>query len=125
MKKFTVVRKRKFAGGIMPYWIIVAMRKEVFMERYGLQGDMCEMSSAGFPVPRMNAEELDRLGPRIMSGQTMEIEVHDDISTLFISTVDGCLSEEISIDPYVASGNEIVVTTRGGFKSLPHPVIVG
>lgn len=112
----------------MPYWIIVHEGKRVFMKDHDLNGDICDMTSAGFPVTRISIEELDRIGTRIMNGQTMEMELHDDVSTMFVSTMfvstmDGSLSNEINVDEYVSSGKPIVINTKGGFKNLSYPVI--
>ena len=123
MKTIKVTRKKKFAGAFMPYWIITHEPKADFMVELGLKGDACEMTGAGFPVPRIDIQLLDSIGTRIMNGQTIEIEVEDRSSTLFISTMDGYLSNEINVDEYVTSGKMIVINTKGGFKNLSHPVI--
>ncbi|SCZ81448.1 hypothetical protein [Pseudobutyrivibrio xylanivorans] len=123
MKKIKVTRKKKFAGALMPYWIIVNERKSIFMNDYALNGDICDITSSGVPVARISVEELDCLGTRIMNGQTIEMELNDDISTMFISTMDGTLSNEINIDEFVAFEKPIVINTKGGFKNLSYPVI--
>ena len=93
------------------------------MSEFGLEGDACNMSEAGFPIARLDAEELDRIGTRIMNGQTIELELADDISGLFVSTMDGYLSNEINADEYISSEKTVVINTKGGFKDLSHPVI--
>ena len=123
MKTIKVIRKKKFAGVVMPYWIIFSKSTDDFKAEFGFSGDLCEMSESGFPVSRIDIQELDRLGTRIMNGQTIELELDDDVSSLFISTMDGCLSNEINIDERIASGNMVVINTKGGFKNLPHPVV--
>ena len=123
MKSIIVTRKKKFAGAVMPYWIITQKSKTAFMTEFRLDGDTCEMSEAGFPISRIDIAMLDRIGIRIMSGQTIEIEITDKTNTLFISTTDGYLSNEINIDEYIASGTHVVINTKGGFKNISHPVI--
>jgi len=123
MKKIKVTRKKKFTGALMPYWIIVNERKSIFMNDYALNGDICDITSSGVPVARISIEELDCLGTRIMNGQTIEMELNNDISTMFISTMDGTLSNEINIDEFVAFEKPIVINTKGGFKNLSYPVI--
>ncbi len=118
-----VTRKKKFAGAVMPYWIICQESKNDLMSRLELKGDACEMSEAGFPLPRIDIQELDRIGTRIMNGQTIELELADDILTLFVSTMDGFFSDEINIDEYISMGKSVVINTKGGFKDLSHPVI--
>jgi hypothetical protein len=123
MKKIVITRKKKFAGAMMPYWIVYQKTKAEFMSEFGLEGDACNMSEAGFPIARLDVEELDRIGTRIMNGQTIELELADDISGLFVSTMDGYLSNEINADEYISSEKTVVIDTKGGFKDLSHPVI--
>ena len=101
MKKIVITRKKKFAGAMMPYWIVYQKTKAEFMSEFGLEGDACNMSEAGFPIARLDVEELDRIGTRIMNGQTVELELADDIN----------------------SGKSVTINTKGGFKELSHPVI--
>lgn len=123
MKKIVITRKKKFAGAMMPYWIVYQKTKAEFVSEFGLEGDACNMSEAGFPIARLDVEELDRIGTRIMNGQTIELELADDISGLFVSTMDGYLSNEINADEYISSEKTVVINTKGGFKDLSHPVI--
>ena len=123
MKKIVITRKKKFAGAMMPYWIVFKKSKAEFMSEFGFEGDACNMSEAGFPIARLDVEELDRIGTRIMNGQTVELELTDDISGLFVSTMDGYLSDEVLIDEYINSGKSVTINTKGGFKELSHPVI--
>ncbi len=123
MKKIVITRKKKFAGAMMPYWIVYQKTKAEFMSEFGLEGDACNMSEAGFPIARLDVEELDRIGTRIMNGQTIELELADDISGLFVSTMDGYLSNEINADEYISSEKTVVIDSKGGFKDLSHPVI--
>ena len=124
MKKLTVSRKKAFAGALLPYWIIVGFSKMIFMQKYNFDGDLCEMSAAGWPVPRITVEELDRIGIRISNGQTKEISVADDVNHLFVSTMDGCLSNEISVDDCLKiNEGQITISTEGGFRNLSYPVV--
>ena len=123
MKKIVITRKKKFAGAMMPYWIVYQKTKAEFMSEFGLEGDACNMSEAGFPIARLDVEELDRIGTRIMNGQTIELELADDISGMFVSTMDGYLSNEINADEYISSEKTVVINTKGGFKDLSHPII--
>ena len=50
MKILKVTRKKKFAGAVLPYWIIFHKSKTEFMSEIGLEGDACSMSEAGFPI---------------------------------------------------------------------------
>ena len=125
MKNIKVIRKKKFAGAVMPYWIIAHKAKTDFKAEFGLEGDACDMSMAGFPVSRIDMHILDSIGTRILNGQTIELELEDEVKTIFASTMDGYLSNEINVDEYIASGKQVVINTKGGFKNIPHPVIEG
>ena len=124
MKTITVTRKKKFASAMMPYWIIVGVSKADFCAQHGLVGDACEQSESGFPVARIDMKILDEVGTRIGNGETVQIEIKEDDVTLFVSTVDGYLSNEVRIKNYENNGMKLTVTTKGGFENLPHPVVV-
>lgn len=124
MKKLIVSRKKAFAGSLLPYWIIVGFSKTIFMQKYNFDGDLCEMSAEGMPISRITIEELDRIGTRINNGQIKEISVADEVNNLFVSTMDGCLSNEINVDNCLKiNEGRITIKTKGGFKNLPHPVV--
>ena len=124
MKKLIVLRKKAFTGSLLPYWIIAGFGKDIFMEKYNFDGDLCEMSANGWPIPRITVEELDRIGTRINNGQIKEISVADDMDNLFVSTMDGCLSNEINVDDCLKTNEgQITINTKGGFKNLPYPVV--
>jgi len=90
LEKITVTRKKKFAGAVMPYWIITRVSKAEFCAQYGLDGDKCEQSESGFPVPRIDMSVLDETGTRIGNGETVCIELKDGEESLFVLTMDGC-----------------------------------
>ena len=123
MKSITVTRKKKFASAVMPYWIITRMSKADFCAKYGLEGDMCEQNGSGFPVPRIDINVLDELGTRINNGETVCADINEGEESLFVSTMDGCLSNEVRLEDYCQTGMKITVSTKGGFATLPHPVV--
>ena len=123
MVTLTVTRKKKFASAVMPYWIITCMSKSESCSRYGLNGDWCEQSDSGFPVTRIDINVLDKTGTRIQNGQTVSLELQDGDESLFVSTMDGYLSNEIKLSDLRAKDVKIVITTKGGFADLPHPVV--
>ena len=120
-----MTRKKKFANALMPYWVITCMSKADFCSRYGLSGDECEMGSEGLPISRADTSVLDGLGTRIGNGETIALELADSDVSLFVSTIDGYLSNEVMLEPYWSTGCKITLTTEGGFKTLPHPVVEG
>lgn len=124
MKKLIVLRKKVFAGSLLPYWVIVGFHKDVFMRKHNFDGDLCEMSAEGRPISRITVEELDRIGIRIKNGQVKEILVTDDTHNLFVSSMDGCLSNEMNVDECLKTKEgRITINTKGGFKNLSYPVI--
>lgn len=124
MKKLLVSRKKAFAGSLLPYWIIVGFSKDIFIQKYNFDGDLCEMSALGRAISRINIEELDRIGTRIKNGQTLEISVADNVNYLFVSTMDGCLSNEINIEDCLKiNEGRITINTKGGLKNLSYPVV--
>lgn len=124
MKKVFVLRKKAFAGSLLPYWIIVGFSKANFMQKYNIDGDLCDMNAWGNAISRINIEELDKIGIRINNGQAIEISVADDVSNLFVITMDGCLSNEINIDDCLKTNERrLTIKTKGGFKNLSYPVV--
>lgn len=124
MKKLIVSREKVFAGSLLPYWIIAGFSKIIFMQKYNFEGDLCEMSTEGIPISRITIEELDRIGTRINNGQTKEISIADDVNNLFVSTMDGCLSNEINVDDCLKNNEgRITINTKGGFNNLSYPVV--
>ena len=109
-------RKKKMASALMPYWIIAADR-ETFMKQHGLEGDLCEQSSAGFPVGRISTDVLDEAGVRIRNGETITLQLEEPAARLFASTMDGCLSNEVT----VTEDTVLTLTTKGGWKTVSRP----
>ena len=99
MKKVIVKRKMKFSGALVPYWVIVGTNKDVFSKRYGFDGDICKMHPNGFPISRIEVSELDRIGTRIDNGQTLEIEIADDVTNLFPGRILRYVSKYVVIVP--------------------------
>lgn len=119
MKKITVHRRKQCRCGLIPYWIITSIDKESFCSIYRLTGDKCGIRRFGQPVSRIDTKELDKTGTRIKNGQTIELSVPDDVTSLFVSTLHGTLSDEIVI----TGDAEIEIITDGGFTSVSYPVI--
>ena len=124
MKKIFVLRKKAFAGSLLPYWIIVGFKKANFMKKYNMDGDLCDRNEWGTAISRINMEELDKIGIRINNGQAIEISVSDDVNNLFVITMDGCLSNEINLDDCLKTNERrVTIKTKGGFKNLSYPVV--
>ncbi len=69
-------------------------------------------------------EDLDTIGTRINNGQIKEISVADDVNNLFVSTMDGCFSNEINVDDCLKiNEGRITINTKSGFRNLSYPVV--
>lgn len=93
------------------------------MCKYNLDGDLCKFNVMGQAIPRIEISILDSIGVRISNGQTVEIELDDEVETIFASTMDGCLSNEIKLKDFSINEQsyEIFLSTKGGFKNLSYP----
>ena len=120
MREITVRRKRALAGILMPYWIIVWDRpKTEFMEQHGMNGDHGKMDPLGWPESRITIEALDNAGIRISSGGEVKIAVPETACEVFVSTMDGNLSNAVSVREL--AGCDLLITTRGGLKEPSYP----
>ena len=119
MKTVIVYRKKKFASAWMPYWLITCISKKEFMMRCGLQGDLCTHTVMGQPVSRVDIGVLDALGTWIENGKTIELHLEDDVCTIFASTMDGSLSNEVILED--TGTQHLTLTTRGGFRTVSYP----
>ena len=119
-KTLIVTRKKKFASALMPYWIIAGISKNDFMEQYGLVDELCGQSESGHPIPRIDMAVLDEIGTRIQNGETVRIQVEDTAQTVFASTMDGALSNEVTLDDSLVK--HLTLTTKGGFATISYPV---
>lgn len=119
-KTLIVSRKKKFASALMPYWIIAGISKKGFMEQYGLDEDLCRQSESGHPVPRLDISILDEIGTRIKNGETIRLKLEDTVHSVFASTMDGSLSNEIILDD--SAVKHLTLTTKGGFATISYPV---
>ncbi len=124
MWNLTIKREKKFAAAMVPYWIIKGISKEEFCRNYNLNGDACPMGAAGFALARIDLEVIKTMGQPIGNGQTIELLMDDNDKSLFAITMDGYLSNEIIFDEYLSRNPYVLITTKGGFKTLPHPVII-
>lgn len=120
-RTITVKRKSALANLLMPYWIIVSEgTKAEFMERHGMSGDIGVTDQLGYSETRIDLQELDMIGTRIENGKEVTIEVPETACSIFLSTMDGNLSNELLLRD--CRGTHLLVTTRGGFAApgCPH-----
>ena len=121
MKTIVIRRKRQLASMLVPFWVIPSQNgKDAFKKEHGFTEDLVPQSEAGFPIGRIDMEELDRIGMRIPSGAEAEFQLDDSIISVFASTMDGALSNEIMISD-LADQEEILMVTKGGLKGISYP----
>ena len=120
MKTIRISRKRQFRSALMPYWIIIGISKEQFMQEHGLEGDLVSHSEIGQGIPRINISVLDEIGIRIQNGETLTLEVQEE-TFLFASTIDGSLSNEILLSSLKEQNYQII--TLGGWTGVSYPHI--
>lgn len=125
MKKIIISRDKKLASAIVPYWIIIGVSKNEFMNTYDLEEDLCQNDIYGQVIPRIDSNVLSELGIPIKRGQSIEIELTDDANTLFVCTLHGSLSNEIKLDTIVPESGvyQVNITTKGGWKTVSYPYI--
>lgn len=107
---------------ILPYWIILSdISKEQFMREYCLNGDLCKHNWAGQAVRRIDTDTLNHIGIPISNGETVSIDLIDNVISVFVITVDGSLSNEIKIKEMKTSN--LVVSTKGGWRTVSYPIL--
>lgn len=120
VNKLIVHRKRKFASALMPFWVITNISKSEFMKKYQITDDIsCSLDWMGQPVSRINFNP-DDYGVRILSGETIEIEINEYTKSVFAITIDGLLSNEVRLNQDCIL-HRICLTTKGGWKTPSYP----
>ena len=121
MKTIQIQRQKQFRSALVPYWVIAGVAKEEFMRSMGFEGDLMPHNEIGQGIPRIDSSVLDQLGMRIENGQTIVLEAEDEVTSLFASTMDGTLSNEITLPP---SGQaQVLITTGGGWTGVSYPIL--
>ncbi|MCM1132943.1 MAG: hypothetical protein NC340_05685 [Ruminococcus flavefaciens] len=105
MRILKIRRIKKFASCLMPYWIIGGSVQTI----------------KGNYIPEKHSP--DDLGIRIMNGQSLEIELDDDVNTFFVMNADGLTSEEITLNPE-RTEYSFCITTKGGFRVPSYPAVI-
>lgn len=121
MKSIRVTRKHSFASALMPYWIIASnITKKQFLQSHELSEDLCDYDKFGQPISRIDISELDQIGIRINSGQSIKVPVQEDTISIYVIAIGGSLSNELFIDDIK---DTITITTKGGFRTVSYPHI--
>lgn len=124
MKRIIVTRKKKLSSALMPFWIIPGS-KQMFMNQFGLLGDITSHDIMGQPVDRIDVRVLDANGVRIKSGEQKVLDLSDDTYTVFACTSTGSLSNEVLLQggPFI-NGIEtyyLSMTVKGGMTTVSYP----
>jgi hypothetical protein len=124
MKRIIVTRKKKFACALMPYWVIPGS-KQAFKTQFGIYEDIGLHDGFGQPVQRIDPAVLDANGVRIGNGGQIAIDLDDSVFTVFASTMQGSLSNEVYLQGgQLVNGIEtyyLNMTTKGGVKTVGYP----
>ena len=122
MNNLTITRKKTFRAILLPYFIVLSpVSKEKFMQEHHLDGDLCGIDMMRQSISRMDVNILESIGIAISNGETKEINLTDNDKYIFVSTIDGSLSNEININEIKT--NNLLITTRGGLKTVCYPFI--
>ena len=127
MKTVIITRKKKFAGALVPYWIIGASIADGMPDRFQTP-DTVQVSEAGFPIPTLHPEMLAQLGAPVKNGETVTIDVPDEETAIYAVTMDGILSNRAELENGVQEGGKdvfhFILTTTGGFARPSCPVFL-
>ena len=121
MRRIIVMREKKFASALLPYWIITNISKRDFMHQHGFDNDLCQYQRNGHAASRIEICELDRIGRRINHGEIVELLLDDSTESLFACSVDGSLSNEIIFEDDKDDPIKLALTTKGGWKTVSYP----
>jgi hypothetical protein len=124
MKRIIVTRKKKFACALMPYWVIPGS-KQAFKTQFGIYEDIGQHDFFGQPISRIDPAVLEANGRMIRSGEQIAIDLDDNVFTIFASTLQGSLSNEVYLQGgQLVNGIEtfyLNMTTKGGMKTVSYP----
>lgn len=126
MKQVIITRKKKLASAWMPFWIIAGRPKAEFMAAHGLRREHAGTNLFGQPVQQFDDPAvLDVVGIRIANGQTVTLELPDEVCTVFAATITGSLSNEVQLTGgSTEAGIEtfrLTMKTKGGWMVPSYP----
>ena len=123
MKKLIIHRKKRFASALLPFWIITNVSKSDFMREHQISDDTsCDLDLTGHPVKRFDVKP-DDYGEKIANGETLELDIEDDVSSVFAVSVHGLLSNEVLLDSKLDCYT-LELSTKGGFSKPSYPVFI-
>ena len=122
MKTIRVRRLVKFRSALLPFWIVFGIEKSQFMKLFHLQDDLtCDLDVA-FPISRLGEKNLAEYGVPIRVGKTLTIISHHNISSLFVMTREGLLSNEVCFESET-DRCKVEISVEGGWRTPSHPIV--
>jgi hypothetical protein len=123
MKKLIIHRKKRFSSSLMPFWIITDISKSDFMREHQISDDIsCDLDWTGQPAKRADFYPND-YGIKIANGETLELDIEDDVCSVFAVSVHGLLSNEVLLDSKLDCYT-LELSTKGGFSKPSYPVFI-
>lgn len=125
MKHIIITRKKQFVNALMPFWIITGQPKAEFMEKHGLMSDRVKADLMGQPIQQLHdLSVLDTAGTRILNGQTVTLEVPNEVCTVFAATMAGALSNEVQLGCGGDAPIRLTLSAKGGLFVPVYPWLV-
>jgi len=118
VRTIVITRKNKFAGSLLPFWIISADVCMQIPARFQTI-DRVLVDWNGQPRSTIHVRMLDEIGVRIKNGETVTVEVPDDVTAVYAVTMDGILSNECPLSGKAEC--KLVLTVKGGFRQPSYP----
>lgn len=123
MRKLIIHRKKKFTAMAIPFWIVTDITKADFMNKFGIVDDIsCKLDCSGHPVKRFEFNP-DDYGTPIRNGETLELDIKKQVSTVFAITLEGLLSKEVVLNEKMQV-YELELSVKGGWRTPSYPYFI-
>lgn len=115
-------RKKKFASCAVPFYIIFTSTKQGFIKKYALNAhNDYRLNGFGRATVKADFSQCEYEIP-IKNGETLEMELSDNINSVFAMTYEGLLSNELALDK-TAAPIKVVISAKGGWGKPSYPVL--
>ncbi|MBQ3940959.1 MAG: hypothetical protein II723_07590 [Oscillospiraceae bacterium] len=121
MKTVVITRKKQFAAALVSYWIVRADLAESMPERFQTVSQ-ARLGLTGHPRPTLHIALLKDIGIPVGNGETVRIELPDEVQGIYVVTMDGVRSDCAALTGDHAEFRFRIVT-KGGFLRPAYPVI--
>ena len=123
MRKLIIHRKKKFVAMAIPFWIVTDITKADFMNKFGIFDDIsCKLGRGGHPVKRFEFNPND-YGTPIWNGETLELDIEEQVCTVFAVTLEGLLSKEVVLNENMQF-YEHELSVKGGWHTPSYPYFI-